>query len=242
MEKTSNVFPVPWKLTLSRIRQSDEEDVVNESRYVYLIFLALYWIVEYPALRIVLAYDFMTKNDITTSNNIGLATVRSLIAIILLPLFMAVWVILVTWTILSWAVRSAWMLPFQIWRDAKDQSDKRNFRQGKSEFGEGDHGDKIYRTKEKEELVEKGIRQARKDRDDRIRKQVSLLLNPPELYQDKLKPYNEKIKALTLRRKKGSHQISSAPTQPTANRSTHRSIWPFVKRSAENTADDNVGV
>ena len=217
MEKTSNVFPVHWKKILSRIRQFDGEDVLNESKYIYLMFLVTYWLVGFPALRLVLAYDFVTKNNITTSNRIGLAAGRVLIALILLPLFLAVWIVLVTWSIVHWTARKVWMLPYQAWRIAEEQSDKPSLLEQEKRKSDAGDDDKGYReSKEVDDENEKNIRQTRKEREDRVRDQVSLLLNPRELYQNKIRPYNGKLKALALRKKKGlseKKKNSAAPDQ-----------------------------
>lgn len=211
MEKTSNVYPVPWKKILSRIRQSDGDDVLSESKYIYLMFLITYWLVEFPALRLVIAYDFVTKNKITTSDRVGLAAVRVLIALVFLPLFLAVWMILVIWSIFHWTANKIWTLLFHLWRDAEEQSDKRSteehsdkpsLHQEKRRSGEGDGDRENKDSKEAEHQNEKNIRQARDEKEDRVRKQVSLLLNPRKLYQDKLEPYHGKIKAMTSSKKK----------------------------------------
>lgn len=218
MENTSNVFPVPWKKILSRIRQYDGEDVLNESKYIYLMFLVTYWLVEFPALRLVLAYDFVTKNEITTSNRIGLAAGRVLIALILLPLFLAVWIGLVTWSILHWTARKIWMLPHQAWRVAEEQSDKRSLPEQEKRKSDAGDDDKGYReSKEVDDENEKNIRQARKEREDRVRNQVSLLLNPQEFYQHKLRPYNGKLKALALRKKQGLSEKRKKSATPDQN-------------------------
>ena len=248
MEKTSNVFPVPWGKTLSRLRQTDGGDVLNESRYVYLIFLVFYWLVEFPALRLVLAYDFVTKNDMPASSHISLAAVRVLIALVLLPLFVVVWIVLVTWAIFLWTAHMIWTLPSVVLRDAQGQSDKQPLEQEKRKLDEGDDEKEFMESKKAKDRNEENVRRARKAKEDRVSKQVSLLINPSKLYQDKVKPYNEKIKALTLMKMKGlgesrknlavSEQSPSAPSQPT----THRSVWSFAKRGSEKIADDNGGV
>ena len=206
MEKTTNVFPVPWRKVLSHIRHTDGEDVLNESKYIYLMFLITYWLVEFPALRLVLAYDFVTKNSMTTSDRIGLAAVLVLIALLLLPLFLVVWTTLVMWSIVQWTAKKIWMLPFHAWSIVEDQSDKRSIVQEKGKSDEEDKDKGNRETKKVEDQNEENLRQARKEREDRVRKQVSLLLNPKQLYQDKIEPYNGKIKALTLRKRKNSSE------------------------------------
>ena len=248
MEMTSNVFPVRWGRTLSRIRKSDGEDVMDESRYTYLMFLVVYWLVEFPAYRIVLAYDFVTKNETRSADHIGLAVIQVLVAVMLLPLFVAVWTILVVYSILKWTATSLKALQK---RDIEEQSEKPEQERRKS-FADGDDTKTSRGPKNPEGTDEEKIRrdrkkkdaQERKEKGDRIRKQVSLLINPPELYENKLKPYNEKIKGLTLRKKKAGSldsikSSSSAPRQPKA---PHRSIWPFAKRGAGTAANDKEGL
>ena len=248
MEMTSNVFPVRWRKILSRIRTSEGDDLLDESRYTYLMFIVTYWLVEYPAFRIVLAYDFVTKNEMKSADRIGLAVVRVLIAIILLPLFVAVWSVLVMYSIFHWTATSIKALPK---RDTEEQREKSEQERRKS-FADGDDTKASRAPKTPEGTAEEKARGDRKEKEDRdrkekgerVRKQVALLINPSELYEDKLKPYNERIKALTLRKgKRGSggsiRSSSSAPSQP---KGPHRSIWPFRKRGAGTAAGDKEGV
>ena len=215
MENTPNVFPVPWKKVLSHVRQSDGEDVLNESKYIYLMFLVTYWLVEFPALRLVLAYEYVTKNDITTPDRIGLAAGRILIALTLLPLFLAVWTGLVTWSIVHWTAREVWMLPYQAWRSVEEQSDNRSLLEREKRKSDAGDDDKVYReSKKADDEKEKNIQQARKEKEDRVRNQVSLLLNPRELYQHKVGPYNEKLKALALGKKKSLSEKRKNPAAP----------------------------
>ena len=248
METTSNVFPVPWRRTLSRIRPSDGEDILDESRYTYLTFLVVYWLVEYPAFRIVLAYDFVTKNQMTSADRIAIAIIQVLIAILLLPLFVAVWLVLVIYSISHWtatSIKARQKRDTEEQRQKSEQERRKYFADGDDTKGsrepknpEGTAGEKARLDRKKKED------QDRKDKGERVRKQVALLINPPGLYKDKLKPYNEKIKALTLREgKRGSgasiRSSSSAPGQPIG---PHRSIWPFRKRGAGTAANEKDGV
>ena len=240
MEMTSNVFPVRWRGSLSRIRKSDGEDVLDESRYTYLMFLVVYWLVEFPAYRIVLAYDFVTKTEMTSADRIGRAVIQVLIAIILLPLFVAVWTILVVYNILVWIATSLKALQK---RDIEEQSEKSEQERRKS-VADGDDTKASRGLKNPEATAEDKIRQDRREKEARVRKQVSLLINPPELYENKLKPYNEKIRALTLRKeKRGSREsTSSSSSVPSQPKPPHRSIWPFTKRGAGTTADNTEGL
>ena len=244
METTSNVFPVAWRRTLSRIRPSDGEDVLDESRYTYLMFLVIYWLVEYPAFRIALAYEFVTKNEMTSPDRIGLAVIQVLIAIILLPLFVAVWSVLVIYSVFHWTAIS---IKAHQKRDTEEQQEKseqerrKSFADGDDIKGSRDPKDPGGTAEEKARWDRKAKEdQDRKEKGERIRKQVELLINPGELYKDKLKPYNEKIKALTVRKGKSGlggsiRSSSSAPGQP---KGPHRSIWPFKKRGAGTAADE----
>ena len=246
MELTSNVFPVPWRGILSRIRTSDGEDVLDESRYTYLMFLVIYWLVEYPAFRIVLAYDSVTKNEMTSADRIGLALLQVLIAIVLLPLFVAVWSVLVIYSIFHWTATSLKALQK---RDTEEQREKSE-QEGRKSFADGDDTKASREPKNPEGTAEEKAKRERKEKEDRdrkekgerVRKQVARLINPPKLYEDKIKPYNEKIKALTQRKgKSGSggsiKSSSSASSQP---KGPHRSIWSFRKRGT--VADDKEGV
>lgn len=248
MEMTSNVFPVRWGRTLSRIRKSDGEDILDESRYTYLMFVVVYWLVEFPAYRIVLAYDFVTKNEMRSADHIGLAVIQVLVAVILLPLFVVVWTILVVYSILKWTATS---LKAPQKRDVEEQSEKPEQERRKS-FADGDDTKTSRGPKNPEGTDEENIRRDRKKKDaqdrkekgDRIRKQVSLLINPPELYENKLKPYNEKIKASVLKKeKRGSREsITSSSSAPSPRKASHRSIWPFAKRGAGTAANDTEGL
>ena len=248
METTSNVFPVPWRRTLSRIRPSDGEDVLDESRYTYLMFLVVYWLVEYPAFRLVLAYDFVTKNEMTSADRIGLAIIQVLIAIILLPLFVAVWSILVIYSIFHWTANS---IKAHQKRDTEEQRENSEQERGKS-WADRDDTRGSREPKNLEVAAEEKARLDRKEKEDRdrkekgdrVRKQVELLINPPKLYKDKLKPYNEKIKTLTIRKgKRGSGgSIRSSSSASGQLNGPHRSIWPFRKRGAGTAADEKEGV
>lgn len=167
MEITSNVFPVRWRRTLSRIRKSDGEDVLDESRYTYLMFLVVYWVVEFPALRIVLAYDFVTKNNVTTPKHIGLAIVHVVVATKLLPLFIAIWTILVIYSILHWTATS---IETPRKRDTEEQPDKPEQERRKS-FADGDDSKASRGPENPEGTAEEKTRRERKEHEDRDRKE-----------------------------------------------------------------------
>ena len=211
------------------------------------MFLVVYWLVEYPAFRIVLAYEFVTKNEMTSADRICLAIIQVLIAIMLLPLFLAVWSVLVTYSIFHWIATSIKAHPK---KDTEEQREKSE-QERRESYTDGDDTKEPREPKNPEGTAQEKARsdrkkkedQDRKDKEERIRKQVALLINPPKLYKDKLKPYNEKLKALTLRKEKrgsdgGIRSSSSAPDQP---QGPHRSIWPFRKRGAGTAADEKEG-
>ena len=212
------------------------------------MFLVVYWVVEFPALRIVLAYDFVTKNDVTTPKHVGLAIVHVVFAIILLPLFVAIWTILVIYSILHWTATS---IETPRKRDTEEQPDKPE-QERRESFADGDDTKASRGPKNPEVTAEEKSRRDRKEQEerdrkekgDRVRKQVSLLINPPQLYEDKLRPYNEKIQALTLKKKKrgSGESIRSSSSAPKRPGPAHRSIWSFAKRGAEEVANDKEGV
>ncbi len=108
MGETSNMFPVSWKKTLKRIKEVEEQDVLHDigmpkwprSKLVYLMFLLIYILVEFPASRLVLAYESVVRDSARTPGSVARNIVRMLVALIMLPLFVVVWIGLVTWNIL----------------------------------------------------------------------------------------------------------------------------------------------
>ena len=122
MGETSNMFPVSWQKTLNRIKEVEEQDVLHDieipkwprSKLIYLLFLVVYFLVEFPASRIMLAYESVVRIGGRTPGSVALTAVQISVAMMMLPLFVVVWKGLVTWSILHsilsriWAFREIW--------------------------------------------------------------------------------------------------------------------------------------
>lgn len=230
MGETSNMFPVSWKQTLNRIKEVEEQDVLHDiempkwprSKLIYLMFLLIYILVEFPASRLVLAYESVVRNDARTPGSVGLIIVQVLVALIMLPLFVVVWISLVTWNILHTILKYIWTVG-----EIQERVDKQILEQSLAEYveveqkgKEQDGGNGIDQKgaplatqeeksnrKEKElkeramerkaelkEIVEEMRRTARQGKADRVQKQVALLINPPRLYEAKTKGFTSRTK------------------------------------------------
>lgn len=254
MGETSNMFPVSWKKTLNNIKEAEEQDVLHDnemptwprSKLIYLLFLVIYLIVEFPASRIVLAYESVVRNNARTPESIALTAFRVLIAIMMLPIFVAVWMVLVLWSILHWIWRKIWSLrTFQEQMDKKlleepiteyaekeekskeQDGEKENDRKGASgtaydekghQKGKGLKERGIESKNRLKERVAEARRVARKGKEGR-QKQVALLINPPELYKAK----SESFKSRTKKGKKPKTtipRISTATSSPREEEAT----------------------
>lgn len=295
MGETSNVFPVPWKKTLRRIKEAEEQDVLHDiempkwprSKLIYFMFLMIYLAVEFPASRIVLAYNSVMKNGARTPENVALTAVQILIAITMLPLFVVTWIVLVMWSILHsflskiWAIQELQKKMGQELLDAAvkdyvDAEEEKKEQDGEKEIDRKGapvtaHEEKSNKKKNreppktvserKEEELKKSVEEARrkasKKREDRLQKHVKLLINPPKLYE-------AKVKGFTSRTKSGEDNKSAISRTSTATSSsgkdegnlvtpkqmdasedqslTHRSIWRIARRLKKNAIDEEVKV
>lgn len=134
MGRTPNNFPVTWERTLDHIKDAEEHDILHDhempkwprSRLVYLLFLVVYFLVDFPASRIVLAYDSVMDVEAGSPDHATLAVVRILVAIMFSPVFVASWTILVIWSLLCWSLPKVWMLPLEEWKKVQEQSIKKH--------------------------------------------------------------------------------------------------------------------
>ncbi len=133
MGRTPNKFPVTWEKTLDHIKDAEEHDILHDhempkwprSRLVYILFLIIYFFIDFPASRIVLAYESVTDTEATSPDHATLAVVRIFVALMLSPVFAASWTILVVWSLLSWALAKVWTLPLARWKTVQEQSIKK---------------------------------------------------------------------------------------------------------------------
>ena len=257
MGRTPNRFLVTWAKTLDRIKDAEEHDILHDhempkwprSKFVYLLFLIIYLFVDFPASRIVLAYESVTNFETKFPDHATLVVVRLLVALILSPVFAISWMILVIWSLLCRILIKAGKLPFQIWEEVQAHSDqkhedhlKRQYesdaeaevkaearekikredgakdrdRESMNSVTRGEKSRKRGKAKTVEERIQDTRRKERKERDDRMRQHVKLLINPPELVE-RMEP-----KALKMRRKRNlkNNDDSTSPRASLENNAT----------------------
>lgn len=133
MGESSNVFPFTWRKTLDQLNRDEKQEVIHDneppkpprSNLIYLLFLVVYLLVEYPAHRIALAYESLTRDHLADTNRIFLTVGRLLLATILIPIFVPVWIILAFWTLIPLALLDVRYFSGRIWRDIQKRIDKR---------------------------------------------------------------------------------------------------------------------
>lgn len=295
MERTPNQFPVSWEKTLDHIKDAEEHDILHDhempkrprSKLLYLAFLVVYFFVDFPASRIVLAYESVTDIEAVSPDRAILAIVRMLVALVFLPVFVASWTILAIWSLLRWTIIKACTIPLNEWKKFQQQSSDRHVdrlrqqyeadakaeakaeaeakEKSKEQDGarDGDResmnsvtrGEKNNKKNLKtvEERIDDTRRRERKEKDDRIRDHVKLLVNPPDLYQ------RMGANALKLRKKKqqrdqgdttsftSSRKVSATDLLPgengavsaTRNHSPkRRTLWHLIFGRPERKSDD----
>lgn len=142
MGRTPNKFPVTWEKTLDHIKDAEEHDILHDhempkwprSRLVYTLFLIIYFFIDFPASRIVLAYESVTDTEATSPDHATLAVVRIFVALMLSPVFAASWTILVVWSLLSWTLAKVWTLPLERWKAVQEQSIKKRDHRLREQF------------------------------------------------------------------------------------------------------------
>lgn len=234
MEQTANVFPVPWAETLAKIKKAEEQDVLHDNekpkvprnKLIYLTFLVIHMLVEYPAFRIALAYKSVSMRDLTL-DRIALIAFRVTMAIVLLPVFFASWIIVVLWILLYWTLTGILTYPFKVWKSVRTDTEKKLEEEHRKKFLEPsektedqdadkddnrkgqpppaqaqedkDSKKKQPKRKDLEEEFERSRSQARKEEEERLQGQVKLLINPAQMY-------DEKARTILTRRKKTEKQ------------------------------------
>ena len=223
MEKTSNVFPVKWTETIVRIKEAEELDIlhVNEmpkrprSKLIYLVFLMIYTLIDFPAARIAIAYESIIRIDVISVDRVILIAGRLIVAIFLLPIFIAIWFLLALWNLLFWVGRLVFYLPVHNWHElqrttdqklleqlarkheinrpaepetAKDSEKEKGGNRRRSIGGAPAQDGAATEAKKKQERspqdrAEEERRNARKEKEERMKQHVTLLVNPPKLYE-----------------------------------------------------------
>ena len=78
------------------------------SKLVSPLFLVVYFLVDFPAARLVLAYESVTDVEAKFPDHPTLAIVRTLVALIFLPVFATSWTLLIAWSPLRLALAKVW--------------------------------------------------------------------------------------------------------------------------------------
>lgn len=101
MGRTPNKLPVTWEKTrLDHIKDAEKHDILHaqkipkrpRSRLLYLAVLVVCFFVDFPASRILLAYESVTDVEARSPDRATLAMLRILVAIVLLLVFVASWI------------------------------------------------------------------------------------------------------------------------------------------------------
>lgn len=214
MEESSNVFPFTWRKTLDQINTDEKQAVIHDneppkpprSNLIYLLFLLVYLLVEYPAQRIALAYESLRRVHLADTNQVFLTLGRLLFAMILMPIFVPVWIILAFWTLVPLALLDVRYFSGRIWTDIQNRIDKRldqdrpihtthglgekheqNEERGTgprsptSQQQEGKTSRMVNRFSTPQTPLKDKLAQDRQNREERLQNQVSLLINPAEM-------------------------------------------------------------
>ena len=213
MAESSSIFPVAWKKSLEKINRDEKQDVSHDnepprpprSKLIYLLFLVVYLLVEYPAKRITLAYESLTNINFQDNHQLFLTIGRILYATILLPVFVPSWVVVALWTLIPLAMQDVVIVSGWIWAKYQKRYIKRlkqgqpeesergvdvqhNEQSKEKEIGPGrlrspphveksnPEGNRFLTTQDR--LREKQTKD-RQDRNEQLQKQVSLIINPP---------------------------------------------------------------
>ena len=204
MEETGNAFPFSWKHVMEHIKKVEEKEIVHDtvklewhrSHLIYVVFLVVYLVVEFPAMRIGVAYESITRRDKTSPRRVVLATVQVLVALLVLPIYLSVSVVVSVWNILHWILLFPYHLRAEIQKEKGKKTKEERRGQIQRALEEKQQGSKRLgatqsarstkkETKEMSQIVEDDKRRAedrtkqKREQEERQQKYVFRLLNPP---------------------------------------------------------------
>ena len=189
---------------MKHIKKVGEKEIVHDtvklewhrSHLIYIVFLVVYLVVEIPAMRIGVAYESITRGDKTSPKRVVLATVQVLVALLVLPIYLSVSVVVSVWNILHWILLFPYHLRTEIQKEKgkkikeerrkEIQRDLEEKQQGSKRLGTTQSAKK--ETKEMSQIVENEKLRAentlskKKEQEERQQKYVSRLLNPPTYF------------------------------------------------------------
>ena len=177
MERTPNEFPVTWKKTLNHIKDAEEHNILHDhempkwprNKLIYSLFLVVYFFFDFPASRVVLAYESVMNAKATFPDHATLIVVRIFIALILLPVFAVSWMALVIWSLCSTFLTGVWMLPLEKWKDVQEQHNQRHENLLSKRYEAEDEAK--AKEKEKAETKEKAEARAEAELKEKAREQ-----------------------------------------------------------------------
>lgn len=172
--------------------------------------MLVHTLVEYPAHRIALAYRSLTGKH--KKDRVIVITVQVSVAFLLLPVFLAAWLLVVTWNIMYTVFHSFVSLPRAKWKDIQLKTQVQVEDKEKQEFEAAEklkeqeevkedtptdadsaiiQDDKMakkkkLRRKTSDDAFQEKLRQDRKKEEEQLREQVALLINPKQLYKSKI--------------------------------------------------------
>ena len=94
------------------------------SHLIYVVFLVVYLAAEFPAMRIGVAYESITRGDKTSPRRVVLATVQVLVALLVLPIYLSGSVVVSVWNILHWIL----LFPYHLWTEIQKEKGNKNQR------------------------------------------------------------------------------------------------------------------
>ena len=195
-------------------------------------------LVEYPAYRIALAFRSL-KGEYRT-DRIAPIVVQVLFAVSLLPIFISAWLVVVMWSVIYTLSTSIFTLPRNNWKDLQVKTEKKIEDKERAKYfdstekneelegdKDGDRRGSFPTTQSQEEKDNKKKQPKQKDTDEKkfqekrskdrdkeqkkLRKHVALLVNPPQLYDEKLKGHIPWRKKQNEQKTESDEAVVAAP-------------------------------
>ena len=142
------------------MKDSEEKDVLHDgnkkpqwhrSHLIYFFFLIIYLLVEFPVLRIQLAYESLHTahhSDIITLDLVVIATTQVLIAIIILPVYLPFWIILLVWNSVRWISVVVLKTPYHVWNFLRERTSRTLEAKQKEKFKDEQQAEEVRKGQE----------------------------------------------------------------------------------------------
>lgn len=117
---------------MEHIKKVEEKEIVHDtvkiawhkSHLIYVVFLVVYLVVKFPAMRMGFAYESITRGDKTSPRRVVLATVQVLVALLVLPIYLSISVVVSVWNILHWILLFPYHLRTEIQKEKGKKTKK----------------------------------------------------------------------------------------------------------------------